>query len=335
MVLQMILRTNYEGQDQVRGRTIFPSRLPSYPPLLHGNKMLLVQVSLDSSYHDDVDNNEDDVFTGCCYPYKRIVALDESHFRHSSSTRTTTTAFDLFYITTQQRDNHDHDDNNKENNGNSSSNNATWIHQLALVPTVTNCRDWERWTFLGECQTCMLRLHIAKYLQQLSLQSGLLLPSVQKKGCVDYPHHHHGHHQPTTNGRRRRRRRDHWHMEAFIDRIFIPTHPPHYLADHPNIHQCSRAHHARLSKRAAFSDISNTSSAASAVTASSSSSTSQQHQHQQQEQDDVYGQELKNRSVRVPITRWKKEESKDTSVLPTAYSARIQTKTCVSRQQET
>jgi hypothetical protein len=300
MVLQMILRTNYEGQDQVRGQTIFPSRLPSYPPLLHGNKMLLVQVSLDSSYHDD-DNDEEDVFTGCCYPYKRIVALAESHFRHTSSTRTTTTAFDLFYITTQQRDNHDHDDNNKEKNGNSSSNNVTWIHQLALVPTVTNCRDWERWTFLGECQTCMLRLHIAKYLQQLLLQFELLLPSVQKKGCVDYPPHHNGHHQPTTNRRRRRRPRDHWHMEAFIDRIFIPTHPPHYLSDHPNIHQCSRAHHARLSKRAAFSDISHTAT-------SLSSSTSHRHHHHQQ-QDDVDGQELKDRSVCVPITKWKKEES--------------------------
>jgi hypothetical protein len=294
MVLQMILRTNYEGQDQVRGQTIFPSRLPSYPPLLHGNKMLLVQVSLDSSYHDD-DNDEEDVFTGCCYPYKHIVALAESHFRHTSSTRTTTTAFDLFYITTQQRDNHDHDDNNKENSNNS-SNNVTWIHQLVLVPTVTNCRDWERWTFLGECQTCMLRLHIAKYLKQFLLQSGLLLPPIQKKnGCVDYPPYHHSHQQPTTTRRRHRRRRDHWHMEAFIDRIFIPTHPPHWLADHPNIYQCSRAHHARLSKRAAFSDISNTAT-------SLSSSTSQRYHHQQQ-QDDVNGQELKDRSVSVPITR--------------------------------
>jgi hypothetical protein len=217
-----------------------------------------VQISLGGSYHDD-ENNE--VFTGCCYPYKRLVALDESHFRQSgcsSSTggTNTTTAFDLFYITTELQDEH------HNNYSSSNSNKMIVVHQLALVPTATNCRDWPFWTFLGECQTCMLRLHIAMYLKkqqqrQQQQQSILMVHN-------DASSHHYG-----------RRSDDHWHMEAFIDRVLIPKHPPHWLAHHPNLHQCSKSHHLKLTMRAAFRDLRNT--------ASSSQQRRQQQQQQQQQ----------------------------------------------------
>lgn len=190
--------------------------------------------------------------------------------------------------------------------------NMILIHQLALVPTITNCRDWKSWTFLGECQTCMLRLHIAKYLKQF--QSFWLV----ENGLVN--HYHFPPHQPAAPGRRsghhehttihccrsstssHRRRRHHWHMEAFIDRIIIPTHPPHWLADHPNIYQCSRMHHARLTRHRAATTATTRAAAAASASVSSSSLTSFPRQQQHQLRDnDVDRPVLKDRSLNVKI----------------------------------
>lgn len=246
MVLQIILRTNYEGKGQVKGQTIFPDHYHLYPPALRTperNKYLVVQVGI----MDDDSPHSDKIFTGCCHPYRRIVALDESHFRNQPGrTSTTTSSFDLFYIGSRCRglDNHhaDGDDITTDSS----------IHRLALIPTETNCRDWSEWIFLGECQTCVLRLQMARYLKQFFLIQQQQQQHHQPPETTAITNHHRRHNPGT-----RPTKKLHLHMEAFLDGVAIPKHPPHWLANHPNIDQCSKRHHVKLSIRTVFQQIRN------------------------------------------------------------------------------
>lgn len=198
MAVLMVLRTNYEGgYGQVFGHPIHSDLRDDYPPILRNRRYVEIQLSMDRSKS----------FAGCCYPNKRLVALNENHLAEAPE-------YDLFYNTTTQL----------------RSPNGPLVHVLVLVPSsLTPCRNWTPWTFLGVCPNYGLRHHLYYHL----------------KNAVVFPRYTNYFVPP------------HYHAQVFLDCIPIFKTPRHQLSHHPNIHKCSDRQHQRLQIRGVFAEMTN------------------------------------------------------------------------------